>query len=75
MPHDEERISHINPNLIFRPCLATDPIGMEFLHDLGDPALNQEIIAIRLQTVAKVHQAIAEGAAAAAQRIQGKAQG
>jgi hypothetical protein len=66
---DEERISHLNPELLFRPCLATDPIGMEFVHDLGDPALVKQLVGIRLQTFANVYRAIADGAAEAAKMM------
>jgi hypothetical protein len=66
-PHNpEERIAHLNPELLFRPCLATDPIGMELIHDLGDPALMKELARVRLETLANVYRAIGEGAAQAA---------
>ncbi len=64
-----ERIAEFNPELIFRPCLATDPIGMEFLHDLGDPALTKVLVGIRLETLANVYRAIAEGAEKAAKIV------
>lgn len=64
------------PDLTFRPCLATDPIGMEhILQDLGDPALTRQLVALRLQTFANVYQAIAEGAAKAAKIVAAKTEG
>jgi hypothetical protein len=66
---DEERIAQFNPELLFRPCLATDPIGMEFIQFLGDPALVRQLVGIRLQTFANVYRAIADGAAQAAKIV------
>src|SRR5215471_11315361 len=60
VPHDEERIAQFNTELLFRPCLATDPIGMEFLRDLGDPELVRQLVGLRLQTFANVYRAIAD---------------
>lgn len=65
-PRDEERIAQFNPDLLFRACLATDPIGMEIIHDLGDPALVRQLAGLRMQTFANVYRAIADGAAEAA---------
>jgi hypothetical protein len=44
-------------------CLATDPIGMEFALEEGDPALRRQLIAIQLETAANVYRAMADGAA------------
>lgn len=70
-PHDESRIAQLNSALLFHPCLATDPIGMEYLHDLGDPALVKQLVGIQLNTLANVYQAMAAGAAQAARAIAG----
>jgi hypothetical protein len=72
---DEERIAQLNSELIFRPCLATDPIGMEFIRDLGDPALIRQLVGVRLQTLANVYRAIADGAAQAAKMVGQERQG
>lgn len=53
----------------FRPGPATDPIWMEFILDQVDPAARSKLVSIRLNTVAKVFGAIAEGAAQAAQHV------
>ena len=66
---EEERIAQFSRELLFRPCLATDPIGMEFIHDLGDPALARKLVGLRLQTLANVYKAIADGAAQAAKMV------
>jgi hypothetical protein len=44
-------------------CTATDPIGMEFAIDEGDPALRRQLIAVQLQTAAAVYRELANGAA------------
>ena len=72
---DEERIAQFNTDLLFRPCLATDPIGMDFLRDLGDPAFVRQLVGLRLQTFANVYRAIAEGAEQAAKIVGAQGQG
>jgi hypothetical protein len=44
-------------------CPATDPIGMEFALEEGDPALRRQLIAVQLQTAAAVYRELANGAA------------
>ena len=43
-------------------CLATDPIGMEFVLEEGDPALRRQLIASQLEMTANVYRAMADGA-------------
>ena len=68
MPSPEDRISELAPYLswpIYRPPRG-DPIGMEYEIEHADPAIRSQLIAVRLETVAAVYSAIAEGAAKAA---------
>jgi hypothetical protein len=54
-------------------CLATDPIGMEFLVEAVDPAIRNQLMALRFQTIAKMYNVMAEGASQAAKIVgQGK---
>jgi hypothetical protein len=57
------------PQFQFRPRPFTDPIWMEFVLEQVDPAARKSLIAIRLNTVAAVYAAIAEGAKQAAEQI------
>jgi hypothetical protein len=70
MPTPEERIAEFAPAwLPHRPGIITDPIWMEYAVEQVDPATRTQLSAIRLQTVANVYRAIAEGAASAAKVI------
>jgi hypothetical protein len=75
MSTPEERIEQLAPSWSWgvRRCLATDPIGMEYLIDQGDPEMQIEMHALRLETHAAVHRAISEGAAKAAAMVRKKA--
>ncbi|MET8628739.1 hypothetical protein ABZW30_34215 [Kitasatospora sp. NPDC004669] len=48
-----------------------DPIDMEFILDKLAPDTRNQLIAVRLEAVAAVHQAVAEGARKAASLIAG----
>jgi hypothetical protein len=48
---------------------------MEFLRDLGDPAFVRQLVGLRLQTLANVYRAIAEGAEQAAKIVGAQGQG
>jgi hypothetical protein len=68
MPTPEERIAELAPYLswyIYRPPRG-DPIGMEYEIEHADPAIRNQLVAVRLETVAAVYTAMAEGAAKAA---------
>ena len=57
------------PQFQFRPRPFTDPIWMEFILEQVDPAARNSLIAIRLNTVAAVYAAIADGAKQAAEQV------
>lgn len=57
------------PQFTFRPRPFTDPIWMEFIIDQVDPAARSQLAVIRLNTVAAVHAAIADGAKQAAEHV------
>ena len=60
----EERIAELAPNWLRRPPgIQTDPIWMEYAIEQVDPALRNQLSAVRLATVAAVYRAIADGAA------------
>ena len=70
MPTPEERIAELAPNLLWhRPGIITDPIWMEYAIEGVDPATRNQLAAVRLETVAAVYSAIAEGAAKAAKIV------
>jgi hypothetical protein len=72
MPTPEERIAELAPNLAWRrPGIITDPIWMEYSIEV-DPTLRNQLSAVRLEAVANVYRAIAEGAANAAKVFAGK---
>ena len=67
MPTPEERIAELAPEwLLRRPGIQTDPIWMEYAIARVDPGLRAQLSAVRLETVANVYRAIAEGASSAA---------
>jgi hypothetical protein len=49
-------------------CLATDPIDMDHLFAV-DPELNRQVTALRLETDAQVHQAMAAASSQAAKML------
>ncbi len=66
-PSPEEKIASVAPAwLSHRPGIQTDPIWMEYALQAVDPAVQSQLSAVRLQTVANVYRAIADGAASAA---------
>lgn len=72
MPVDPEGIT---PDLLFRPfrCLATDPIGMEFLlEEEEDEDVKRQLKAQILVTAAEVYEALAKGAFAAGRIYSGE---
>jgi hypothetical protein len=72
MANPEERIAEFAAAWVWHnPGIHTDPIGMEYVIEQVDPALSTQLIATRLQTVAAVYRAIADGAAKAAQIVAG----
>jgi len=72
----EERIAARAPAWAWRrPPILTDPIDMEFAIELGDPQLQKQLMATRLETLAKVYQSMAEGATKAAQVVAKKSGG
>jgi hypothetical protein len=75
MPKPEERIAEFGPAWLWGPhCLATDPIGMEFIIERGDPAYRNEMIALKLQTVATICRTFAESAEKAAKIVTERSQ-
>ena len=52
-----------------RPPAICDPIGMEFAIEHGDPATRNQLIAVKLETLAAVYRTMADGAAKAAKII------
>jgi hypothetical protein len=67
MAPPEERIAELAPHLLWhRPGIITDPIWMEYAIQQVDPALRNQLAAVRLETVAAVHRTIADAAAKAA---------
>jgi len=70
MPTPEDKISEFAPNWAYhRPGIFTDPIWMEYSINRGDPEVTSELSAVRLETVANVLRAIADGAANAAKAV------
>jgi hypothetical protein len=70
MPTPEEQIAELAPYLLWRrPGIITDPIWMEYVVEQGDPTTRNQLAAVRLETAAAVHSAIAEGAAKAAKIV------
>jgi hypothetical protein len=76
MPTPEERIAELAPNLLFggHHCQATDPIGMEFAIERGDPAYRNQLIALRFETVAAMQRIFADSAEKAAKIVAEKSQ-
>ena len=73
MANHIEKIEHeafVN-RVLGHGCLATDPIGMEFLIESIDPAIRNQVAAVRLEMVANVYRSISEGAAKAAKIFAG----
>jgi hypothetical protein len=52
-----------------RPGIVTDPIWMEYAIEQVDPEVRSKLSAVRLQAVANVYRAIAEGAENAAKVV------
>jgi hypothetical protein len=65
MPTPEEQIAKIAPNLVWQPHPIGDPIWMEYVIE-QDPAVRNQLAAVRLQAVADVYQTISQAAANAA---------
>ena len=65
----EEIIAEQSPNWLWKRHIYTDPIWMEYAIEQTDPALRNQLSAIRLKTVAAVYSAIAEGAAKASEAV------
>ncbi len=75
-PTPEEKIASVSSAwLPHRPGIQTDPIWMEYALQHGDPATQAQLSAVRLQTVANVYHAIADGAANAAKVMAAKKSG
>jgi hypothetical protein len=70
MPTPDD-IAELAPKWVLphRPGIHTDPIWMEYALASIDPGLRNQLSAIRLQTVASVYRAIAEGAESAAKAV------
>jgi hypothetical protein len=66
-----EDIAELSPKWVLpnRPGIHTDPIWMEYALEDIDPGLRNQLSAIRLQTVASVYRAIADGAESAAKAV------
>lgn len=71
MKTPEQSISDTDARWALRkqPGIHTDPIWMEYALQDVDPQVRNQLVAIRLKTVASVHTAIAAGATAAADAI------
>jgi hypothetical protein len=69
MPDSELNPQPLPPGFRFRPHIFTDPIWMEFMLEAVEAESRTELAAIRLETVANVYSAIAEGARKAAGQI------
>lgn len=68
----EDVLAALPPQFRFRPRPITDPIDMEFLiQNVTDPQLRNQLMAVKLETTAKVHANIAEGAQQAAKLLRG----
>ncbi len=73
MPTPEEKLAEFSSRWLgpHRPGIVTDPIWMEYALESVDPAVRGQLSAVRLQTVANVYRAIADGAASAAKVVGG----
>lgn len=68
----EDVLAALPPQFRFRPRPITDPIDMEFLiQNVTDPKLRNQLMAVRLETTAKILNNIAEGAQQAASMLKG----